>query len=141
MLLTGISFICKDVMHAQAGLCTGCSHSAIHATPKDYNFQHPPAGAPPEGGPMGMGRGGPPKPPAGLGPPDAGPPMPAAGGGGPPIPPWRHNTATGAALVIVLGLCCAYIKPALQSGGMISTAWSLGSRFVCTAEVWACIAN
>jgi hypothetical protein len=41
---------------------------------------------------MGMGRGGPPKPLTGLGPPDAGPPMPAAGGGGPPIPPCRHHS-------------------------------------------------
>lgn len=55
-----------------------------------------PPGTPPEGGPIGMGRGGPPKLPGGLGPPpDGGPPiMPPGGGGGPDMDPCKHFNAT-----------------------------------------------
>jgi len=40
---------------------------------------------------MGIGRGGPPKLPGGLGPPDGGPAMPAAGGGGPAMPACKYT--------------------------------------------------
>lgn len=71
-----------------AAACNGGSHRGVHKHVQAMYDPHSPPGIPPEGGPIGMGRGGPPKLPTGLGPPEAGPPNPAGGGGGPDMGPW-----------------------------------------------------
>lgn len=61
---------------------------------------------------MGIGRGGPPKLPGGLGPPDGGPAMPAAGGGGPAMPACKYATYGGTPyLNMFKHVCCTIGTP------------------------------
>lgn len=90
---------------------------------------------------MGIGRGGPPKPPAGLGPPEPGPPMPAAaGGGGPDMPPCKHIHANkvhrAGMLAVTTSVCHVLLLTAIHTSRRLLVCVDTG-RCACIHTVLA----